>query len=302
MDQFLAIRVFARVVEAGSFTKAADSLQMPKATVTKLVQNLESHLRVKLLQRTTRRVTVTSDGAAYYERTAHLLNELDDIEASLTHAQTKPRGRLRIDVPASLARVLIIPALPAFLARYPDIQIDLGVSDRRVDLVGDSVDCVIRGGALSDSSLVSRRVSAMSWCTVASPAYLARHGVPEHPQDLQSEHAVVSYFSSQTGRVLPLRFIDKKTKAPAIEIEGRRVVGVNDSNAHGAAALAGLGVIQTPCFAVRQYLQSGELVQILSAWDREPLPIHVLYPSNRHLSIKLRVFIDWVAELFEQTP
>lgn len=302
MDQFMAIRVFARVVESGSFTKAADSLRMPKATVTKLVQSLEAHLRVKLLQRTTRRVTVTSDGAAYYERTARLLGELEDIEASLAHAQANPRGRLRVDVGASLARVLIIPALPAFLARYPEIQVDLGVSDRRVDLIGENVDCVIRGGPLGDSSLIARRVSGLTWCTVAAPEYLARHGTPQHPRDIEDGHVVVSYFSSQSGRVLPFSFRDRSGREPDYEIEGRRVVGVNDSNAHVAAALAGLGIIQTPCFSVRAHIQRGELVQILDAWDRDPLAIHVLYPPNRHLSIKLRVFLDWVVELFEQTP
>jgi LysR family transcriptional regulator, regulator for bpeEF and oprC len=302
MDQFLAIRVFARVVEAGSFTKAADSLRMPKATVTKLVQSLEAHLRVKLLQRTTRRVTVTSDGAAYYERTARLLGELEDIEASLSHAQANPRGRLRVDAGAALARLLIIPALPDFLARYPEIQIDLGVSDRRVDLIGENVDCVIRGGVLSDSSLIARRVGGLTWCTVATPAYLERYGTPRHPRDLEDEHVVVSYFSSQTGRVLPFSFRHKSGNEAAFELEGRRVVGVNDSNAHLAAGLASLGIIQTTCFAARPHIESGELVQILHDWDREPLAIHVLYPSNRHLSIKLRAFIDWVVELIERAP
>jgi LysR family transcriptional regulator, regulator for bpeEF and oprC len=175
MDQIQAMRIFTRVVEAGTFTRAADSLSLPKATVTKHVQALEERLRVKLLNRTTRRVTVTADGAAYYERTVRLLADLDDIEASMTNARANPLGRLRVDVGTSVAQLLIIPHLPEFHARYPDIQLDLGVSDRPVDLLGDNVDCVIRGGELSDQSLVARRIGNLDFITVASPDYLARN-------------------------------------------------------------------------------------------------------------------------------
>lgn len=181
MDQIQAMRIFTRVVEAGTFTRAADSLSLPKATVTKHVQALEERLRVKLLNRTTRRVTVTADGAAYYERTVRLLADLDDIEASMTNARANPLGRLRVDVGTSVAQLLIIPHLAEFQARYPDIQLDLGVSDRTVDLIGDNVDCVIRGGALSDQSLVARRIGNLEFLTVASPDYLARKGTPAHP-------------------------------------------------------------------------------------------------------------------------
>ena len=168
MDQIQAMRIFTRVVEAGTFTRAADSLSLPKATVTKHVQALEERLRVKLLNRTTRRVTVTADGAAYYERTVRLLSDLDDIEASMTNARANPMGRLRVDVGTSVAQLLIIPHLADFQTRFPDIQLDLGVSDRTVDLIGDNVDCVIRGGELSDQSLVARRVGNLEFITVAS--------------------------------------------------------------------------------------------------------------------------------------
>src|SRR6188508_3328723 len=176
MDQIQGMRIFVRVVEAGTFTRAADSLALPKGTVTKQIQALESRLRVKLLNRTTRRVTVTPDGAAYYERTARLLNDLDDIEASMANAQANPSGRLRVDVGSSVARLIIIPALPDFYRRFPDIQLDLGVSDRPVDLVTDNVDCVIRGGELTEQSLVARRIANMPLVAVATPAYLAEHG------------------------------------------------------------------------------------------------------------------------------
>ncbi|MGH8788899.1 MAG: LysR family transcriptional regulator [Cupriavidus necator] len=300
MDQILSMRVFARVVEAGTFTKAAASLDMPKGTVTRLVQHLEERLRVKLLNRTTRRVTVTPDGAAYYERTTRLLNDLDDIEASMTNAQANPSGRLRVDVGSSVARLLIIPALSTFYQRYPDIQLDLGVSDRPVDLISDNVDCVIRAGELVEQSLVARRIGNLAFVTVASPDYLKRHGVPQHPSDLENGgHTTVNYFSARTGRPFPHEFVrDGET----IELTGRYKVSVNESNAHIASVLAGLGISQSVRFTVAPYLASGELVQVLADWTRAPLPIYVVYPPNRHLSAKVRAFVDWAAELFARHP
>ena len=228
MDQILTMRVFARVVEAGSFTKAADSLGLPKATVTKQIQHLEARLRVKLLHRTTRRVGVTPDGAAYYERAARLLNDLDELEASMGNAQTNPQGRLRVDVGSSVASLLIIPALSSFFERYPDIQLDMGVSDRPVDLIGDNVDCVIRGGELTDQSLVARRIGTLPFTTVASPEYLRRYGVPQHPQELEQGHHMVSFFSPRTGRM----FTDDFEKdGEQIALASKYHIAVNESNA-----------------------------------------------------------------------
>jgi DNA-binding transcriptional LysR family regulator len=295
MDQLLAMRVFARVVEAGTFTKAADSLHMPNATVTKLIQSLESHLGVKLLQRTTRRVSVTPDGAIYYEKSGRLLKELGDIDASFGSAQSTPRGHLRIDCGGSTATLLLIPALPDFLRRYPDIQIDLGVSDRHVDLISDNVDCVIRGGVLTDMSMIGRQIGAACWVTCATPEYLAQHGVPAHPDDLASGHRVVSYLSARTGRVTPMRFAQGGEK---LEISPRHAVGVNESNAHFAAGLSGLGLIQTFAYTARGHIASGALVPVLADWQPAPYPFYVVYPPNRHLSNRLRVFIDWIAERF----
>ena len=295
MDQLLAIRVFARVVEAGTFTRAADSLQMPKATVTKLVQGLEAHLRVKLLLRTTRRVTVTPDGAAYYERTGRLLGELAEIDATMSRAQSSPSGRLRVDTGAAIASGILIPALPVFHARYPDIQIDLGVTDRTVDLVGENVDCVIRSTA-NDLSLITRRIASLPWITCATPGYLQRHGRPLHPRDLEHGHLVVGYASARTGRPMPLQFAKD---GEALETLGRSRVTVNESNAHIAAGLAGLGVVHTLEFMARPHVERGELVPVLADWGREPQPVYVVYPGSRHLSAKLRVFVDWAAQLFE---
>ena len=297
MDQIQAMRIFVRVVEAGTFTRAADSLNLPKATVTKHVQALEERLRVKLLNRTTRRVTVTPDGAAYYDRTVRLLTDLDDIEASMTNARANPRGRLRVDVGTSVAQLLIIPNLADFHARYPDIQLDLGVSDRIVDLIGDNVDCVIRGGELSAQSVVARRVGNLEFITVASPDYLSRKGVPSHPLEIEQKHASVIYFSPQSGRHYPLEFVQG---AESIDITGPYQLSVNEANAYVTSVLAGLGIGQITSFQAQPHLQSGALVQLLPEWTQPPLPVYVVYPPNRHLSAKVRAFVDWAAELFQR--
>ena len=299
MDKFAAMQAFVCVVEAGSFTRAADRLRLPKPTVTRLIQSLETHLQTQLLNRTTRRVAVTADGAACYERAVRLLAEVDELETSMSHAKASPRGRLRIDVSASLGRVVLIPALPEFHALYPDIQIDLGVTDRPVDLIGENVDCVLRGGTISDPSLVARRIAELHFVAAASPAYLRRHGVPLHPRELEHGHRIVGYFSSATGRMIPLDFTKDGER---LELLGRHVVAVNDSNAYLAAALAGLGIVQAPSFMLQDCMCRGELEPILVDWSVEPLPLHVVYPPNRHLSTKLRVFVDWVAELFARDP
>jgi DNA-binding transcriptional LysR family regulator len=295
MDQLAALRAFVRVVEAGNFTRASTSLDIPKATVTKLIQSLEAHVRTRLLARTTRRVTVTPDGAAYYERAVRLLTELDDLDSSMSSSQALPSGRLRVDISASLALLLLIPALPAFHARYPDIQIDLGVTDRSVDLISENVDCVIRAGEILDQSLIARRIGSISFMTSASPGYLARYGEPAHPADLETNHLVVNYFSAGNGRLLPLEFIrDGET----LEIKGRHLFSTNDGNAYMAAALAGYGVIQAPHFMAQPYIDSGQMKPVLTDWTTESMPMHIVYPPNRHLSNKLRVFVDWTAELF----
>ena len=295
MDQLAAMRAFVRVVEAGTFTRAANMLATPKPTVTKLIQSLEAHVRTKLLNRTTRRVTVTPDGAAYYERVVRLLADLEELDGSMALSQASLKGRLRIDVSASLAMLVIIPALPGFHARYPDIQVDLGVTDRPVDLIAENVDCVVRAGELTDQSLIARRIGELHFMTCAAPAYLARHGEPRHPSELDKDHFVVTYFSSSTGRPFALEFVSSDDR---IEIKGRYIVSVNDGNAYVTAALSGLGIIQGPTFMLQQHIAAGELRRVLPDWARDPIPLHVVYPPNRHLSNKLRVFVDWIADLF----
>lgn len=201
MDRFEAMRAFARVVETGSFTRAAHTLQISRTTVTQLVQQLEAHLRLRLLNRTTRRVSVTADGAAYYPRIARLLAELEEVEGGLGDAASQPRGRLRVDVPGPYARLRLVPALPDFQARYPDIQLDVGVSDREVDVIADNVDCVIRGGTPTDPALVARPLAALPIGFHASPGYVQRFGLPTYPRALEGpDHHMVGFLSPRSGR------------------------------------------------------------------------------------------------------
>lgn len=298
MDRFDAMQAFARVVEAGSFTKAAETLHMSKTSVTQLVQQLEARLRVKLLNRTTRKVNLTADGAVYYERVLRLLDDLDDAETSLSSASAVPRGRLRVDVPSPLARIILLPALPTFHARYPDIQIDMGVSDRIVDLIGEKVDCVVRGGELTDQSLMARHVGDLQLGVYAAPSYLQRLGTPAHPRELEdSHHRIVGFLWARSGKALPYAM---HSNGESIHIQGRYVLAVDDGNAYLAAGLAGMGALWLPDYMSAPHVAQGELVPLFEEWRLEPMPIFVAFPPNRHISIKLRVFIEWVAELMAQ--
>lgn len=296
MDRLLAMQVFVRVVETGGFTRAADLLNMPKATVTTLVQGLEARLGVKLLNRTTRRVNVTSDGAAYYERCVRILADVEETESVLSRAKSAPHGRLRVDVSGAFGRRLLIPALPEFIARYPDIRLEIGCSDRSVDLVEEGVDCVVRGGEQPDSSLVARKLGSIDFITCAAPSYLDRHGTPSHPHELAG-HRLINYFSARTGRLFEWVYTRGDER---IEVSPSAHTAFNDAEAMFIAALAGLGVVQTAEIMAREAIERGRLVRILHAWQIEPLPLYVMYHQNRHLSAKVRAFAEWVAEIYER--
>jgi len=305
MDRFDALQAFARVVEAGSFTKAAQTLHLSKTTVTQLVQQLEARLRIKLLHRTTRRVTVTPEGAAYYERVVRVLADLAEADAGLASVSAAPSGRLRVDVPSPFARLILMPALPAFHARYPEIQIDMGVSDRVVDVIGDNVDCVLRGGEVTVPSLIARRVGDLQLGIYAAPGYLLRVGTPTHPSELEGDtpHCIVGFLRSSSGRVMTMPMQGGRgAVAETVEVRGRYVVAVDDGNAYLAAGLAGLGVLWLPRYMADPHVARGELVPLLDGWAIDPMPIYLAYPPTRHVSAKLRVFMDWIDELMACNP
>ncbi|AKU21488.1 LysR family transcriptional regulator [Massilia sp. MB5] len=298
MNKLQAMEVFVQVVDAGGFTRAAENMQIPKATVSTLIQGLETALSVKLLHRTTRQINVTADGAAYYERCLRILSDVREAEESLSRTRLSPSGRLRVDAPTGLASDVLMPALPAFFDRYPDIVLELGCSDRPVDLIEEGVDCAVRGGALDDSTLIARRIGVINFVTCAAPAYLARFGTPQHPRELE-RHRCVNYFSSKTGKTFDWNFTRDGER---VQLPMPGLIALNDSNAYVQAGLAGLGVVQMTDFALLPLIRDGRMVPILSEWATDPLPIHVVYPQNRHLSAKVRVFVEWVSDLFASHP
>ncbi|WP_109477854.1 LysR family transcriptional regulator [Paraburkholderia sp. C35] len=297
MDQLQALRVFVRIAESGGFGKAADTLNVPRATVSKLIQELESHLRVKLFQRSTRRVVVTEEGQTYYQNAVKLLADIDEMDGLFADSRGNPRGRIRVDIGSSLANLILLPHLPAFRKRYPEIQLDVGVGDRQVDLIGEGVDCVIRGGELTDTSLVARRLAGLEWGTYAGSAYLAERGTPSHPDDLLARHDVAGYFSSLTGRVFALLFEQGEEKI-AIDPKGARGVFVNESTAHLTSLVSGLGVGQTFAFMAQPWVKNGDLVQVLPQWTRPVHPMHIVFAQSKYNSARLKVFVDWVIEVF----
>ncbi|MBM0106621.1 LysR family transcriptional regulator [Steroidobacter sp. S1-65] len=292
MDRIDVIRLFVRIVERASFSDAARDLQMPRASATRVIQELETHLGVRLLERTTRAVRPTDDGMRYYSRCTQLLADLDQLE-TVFH-ETEPTGPVCADMQGTLARFFVIPALPEFRARYPGISLHLRESDRMVDLVTEGVDCVLRAGSLSDSSLVGRQVAASEQLTLASPGYLQRHGVPESPDDL-FKHRMVGYAASHTGQPYALDFtIDGEVREFTLPHD----VLVKGAEIYTASGVAGLGLIQVPRYRVQHQIRSGQLVSILEDYPPPKMPVSVLYPHNRHLAGRVRVFVDWLAALF----
>ena len=296
MDRIDLFRIFARVVECTSFTRAADNLGLPRSSVSAAVIELEKRVGARLLHRTTRKVSLTQDGATFYERCRVLIADVEETENLFRQKEAGPSGKLRIDVPGRIGRLVVAPALPRFLSLHPAIDIDLGVTDRAVNLIEDGIDCVLRVGPLLDSGMIARPVGVLDLVNVASPDYLARHGVPRTPGDLQA-HLAVNYASPSTGRVETWDWRDGKG---VNSIAMRSRVTVNSAEAYVACCLAGLGLIQIPEYDVRHHLDAGELVEVMPGHRAEPLPMTLLYPHRQHLSRRVQVFAEWLEVLLKE--
>lgn len=291
MDRLDAMHLFSRIVDLESFTKAADELQLPRASVSLAIQQLETRLGVRLLQRTTRHVSPTLDGQAYYLRCQQILRDVEEAEGVLGRDSARPRGKVRVDLQGTQALHFILPRLGEFHSRYPEIELEIGLSDRLVELVREGIDCVLRSGEPKDSSLVGRRVALLAQVTCASRVYLDRRGLPLTLDEFRS-HDAVNYLGAN-GKSLPFEFLlegEKKT----IQLPGP--ISVNSAYGYTACCLAGMGFIQAPRYYVGTHLRSGELIEVFPQWAPAPMPVSMLYPHARHLSPRVRVFIDWVAE------
>jgi len=296
MDHLDALHLFTRIVEQRSFGRAADQLDVPRATATHAIKQLEARLGTRLLERSTRHVRPTPDGEAFYERCVHVLSELDDAEASLRHAASNPRGVLRVDMHGTHATGIVLPRIREFRERYPNIDIVISSEDRLVDLVREGIDCAIRGGAVRDSSLVARRLAVIPEVTCASPDYLARFGTPQHPSELAA-HQAVQFFNSSGGRAYPFEFtIDGKIR----EVELKGWLTVNYAESYVVAARNGCGLIQLPRYHVEDDLRSGHLVEVLADFSGPGFPVTALYPHRRQLSPRVRIFLDWIGQLYEE--
>ncbi|SCX68735.1 LysR family transcriptional regulator [Variovorax sp. EL159] len=293
MDRIDLLQVFLRVAETGSFTRAADRLGLPRATISTAVQQLETRLGSRLLHRTTRRVSLTPDGEVMLERARALVADMEDIEQQFLPAHGHVSGRLKVDVPSRIARRLIAPALPGFFERFPGIELELGSSDRAVDLVLEGVDCALRVGPLASSSLVARPLGHFTLINCASAAYLAQHGTPRTPADLP-QHLAINYASPTSGRAAPWEW---QRDGETHTLRMRNQVTTNNAETYIACALAGLGLIQIPAYDVREHLAASELVEVMPDARAEPLPVHLVYPHRRNLSRRMQAFAGWLETL-----
>lgn len=294
MNQVLAMRAYIRTVEAKSFSRAADQLELPRSTVSKLITDLEKHLGVKLIHRTTRSVNITAEGWEYYRRVVKLVADIDEAEQAVRGKKDKPQGHLRVDVQVSFAHNLLIPALPEFNEEYPDITMALGISDRTINIVGEGVDCAIRAGSVQDQTLVARKITDLEYVTCGSAAYFKSMGIPRTPQEVADTHKKIIYFSSTTGRIVPLTFT---RQGETLEISESHF-SANEGDGVINMMLAGMGIAQHLRAFIQPHLDSGRLISVLQDWHQPALPFYAVYRQNIHQNERLRVFIDWLIRKF----
>jgi LysR family transcriptional regulator for bpeEF and oprC len=303
MDRLKAMQAFVRIVEANSFTKAAETLDLPRAALTATIKKLEAFLGTQLLQRTTRRLSLTPDGADYYRKCQQILQAVEDAESTYRdqgggQGAVQPRGKLRVELPGTFGRNVVMPHIGAFCARYPELDLVISLSDRVRDLIEEGADCALRVGALQDSAMIGRPLGSMRFVTCAAPAYLQRHGVPQAWTELAA-HRCVSHFSGRTGRPFDWDFM---VDGSVVSTEVRSAITVNDAAASVSCALQGLGLAQLARYQVRPHLASGALVEVLAATPPTPMPVSLLYPQGRMSSPRLRVFAEWVGGLLRHDP
>jgi DNA-binding transcriptional LysR family regulator len=297
MDRFAALEAFVRVAEAHSFSEAARRLRVAKSVVSRQVSALEAELGARLLHRTTRSLNLTEAGRAYYERASRILDDLADADRAVTQLQASPRGRLRISAPMSFGLLHLAPALADFLLRYPEVEVDMAMNDRVVDLVNEGFDVAVRVGVMTDSSLIARRIAPARRVICASPGYLGVRGEPRTPDDLKGHECL---FYSNLPAAREWRFTGPEGAAWPVAVNGR--FSANNGDAMRAAALRGLGLANLPTFIVGADLQAGALITVLGAFITQDLTINAVYPHARHLSPTVRAFVDFLADRFGPRP
>ncbi|HSD38143.1 MAG TPA: LysR substrate-binding domain-containing protein [Rhodocyclaceae bacterium] len=292
MNTLEEMHIYVRVAEMASFTQAADSLGLPKASISMAVKQLESEVGTRLLHRTTRKVEMTQDGRAFYERCRDMLADMEELQTMFQGGE-QISGRLRVDMSSGIARNFVIPHLPEFLAQHPRLELELSSTDRRVDLVREGFDCVVRVGALGDSSLIARPLGRFRQINCASPAYVARYGMPQNLDEL-TQHRLIHYVSTLGAKATGFEYFDGE-RTHAVAMQGS--ITVNNADAYQAACIAGLGIIQAPMPGCLHLVESGAVVEVLPQYPAEPMPVSLLYANRRHLPKRAKVFMDWIAEL-----
>jgi len=296
MNRLEAMQIFVRVAELASFTQAADNLGMPKASISNAVKQLESLLGTRLLHRTTRKVQMTQDGLAFYERSKDVLADVDELQSMFQRGEAAIRGRLRVDMPSGVAKRIVLPRLPAFLDEHPRLELEFSSTDRRVDLVREGFDCVLRIGALTDSTLVARPLGRFRLINCASPGYIARYGEPKTLDDL-ARHRLIHYVPSLGAKSAGWEYIENG-EYRSVSMGG--AITVNNADAYQGACLAGLGLIQAPEVGVRHLIEQGKLVEVMPQYLAEPMPVTLLYANRRQLPKRAQVFMRWMVEIMRE--
>lgn len=295
MDRLDRMQAFVKVAELESFTRAAEALSLPKATVSTSIQQLEAHLGVRLFHRTTRKVQMTQDGVIFYERCKDLLADIEETESIFRTDSSHIKGRIRVDMGMGIARTLVIPQLTKFLEKYPGIEIEFSCTDRKVDVIREGFDCVVRVGTLEDSGLIARHIGSLTLINCVSPSYIEKYGRPKKLEDLK-DHFIVNYVTTLGTKPYGFEYHDgEKYRTTKM----KSLITVNNTDAYTFACLAGLGIIQVPSVGIKAYLKNGQMVEVLSKLKSEPMPISLIYPHRRNLAKRVQVFMDWIEELIK---